>query len=160
MVEWKRLNIPAVNPLDNSLVLNKTSVNSVKNTSNHLRNFKPSLVFQIGYTRVGSIYTFISQKRKGNTSDVFERVYRSLRFSDGINRIENFTKTSEDFMIVNVPNSSEGPNWLIGVFGPTHYQGLKFYSILHSIDKRIEYCLNVLPYEGSFFSVDVVSAYN
>ena len=159
MVEWKRLNIPVVNPLNVSLILNKTTVNLMETTFNHLGDFKASLVFPIGGFEEGSIFAFVSQKQKGNTNDVFERVYHSLRFSVDINRliIENFTKTSEDNMYLNVTNSSEGSNRVFAVFGPMIYTYGTFYSIFYSIDKRIEYCLSN---KGSLFSVDSVSAYN
>ena len=122
-------------------------------------DFKPSLAFRTA-DKYGYIYAFVSQKAN-KTSGLFKREFRSLRFPNGINGIENFTKTPHDYMYLNVPVSSEGSYLLIAFFGPFPYNKTNFYSIFRSIDKRIEYCLlSVSPPKGSVFTEDAVSAYN
>ena len=140
--------------------MNKTTVKSVEEYPNPLGDFKPSLAFRTGSFASGYIYAFVYQNAN-NTSALIQRKYRSLRFTNGINGIENYTKRSKDYMYLNLPVSSKGPYLLIGVFGPFIHNKKPFYSIFRSIDKRIEYCLlRVSPPNGSLFSDEAVSAYN
>ena len=129
-------------------------------------HFRPSLTVQIGYnTLIGRhyLYTFVAQKQRDSTSNLFEREYRSLRFKDLSVKIdqEPFIPKPDDTIYGNSTNTSIGHNLVLGVSRPSSRlkgPGLSdsAYAVFYSVDKRIEFCFQwKTPSNGSLLDREV-----